>query len=178
MTEIIDVQIIDPNQARVNVTYRGQNGDLADTVLLDATDADIKTWVTEAVRTGSIPGIGADATANFADFVVDRFGPTEQRAYALVQVRPKTPFGNELSPDLDASVRRAEERWADAEKATEVSLDEAIAIACETMTEAIEANRKQIGRNSLASADLACSQRIEKLEAAIKALKDESVRGV
>lgn len=91
--ELTNVQIIDPNQARVNVTWRGQNGELGDTVMLDATDADVKMWVTEAVRTGSVPGIAADPTADFTDFVVDRFGPNEQRAYNLIMIRSKTPFG-------------------------------------------------------------------------------------
>ena len=136
MNEQPHLQVVEANQARVNVTYAGSNGDLEDTVFVDATDADIKAWVTEAVRAGSIPGIAADARADFSDFVVDRFGPTEQRPHALVAVRPKTPFG--ITPELDASVRRAEARWAEDEKATEVSRDEATTIACEVMAKAIE----------------------------------------
>lgn len=58
-----------------------------------ASDADIRRWVTEAVRGGGVPGIRADAGADFGDFVIDRFGPSETRAFSLVQVRPKTPFG-------------------------------------------------------------------------------------
>lgn len=88
-----------PNQARVNITYKGENGDLPDAIFFDATDGDIKTWVTEAVRTGSVPGIPADVTADFADFVVDRFAANAERDYALVQIRPKTPFGSEDKPD-------------------------------------------------------------------------------
>lgn len=81
-------------QARVNVTYGGQNGDLPDLVYFQATDADIRVWVTEAVAAGSIPGIVAAPRANFRDFVVDRFGATVARPYNLIQLRPKTPFGS------------------------------------------------------------------------------------
>jgi len=81
------------NEARVNCTYRGTNGDLPDPVSFDATDAHVKAMVGEALRTGGIPGIPADPDADLADFVVDRFNATEQRPFALVQIRPKTPFG-------------------------------------------------------------------------------------
>jgi hypothetical protein len=85
--------VIGIGQARVNITWSGQNGDLPDTVSVDAADGDIKQWVTEAVRTGGVPGIAADPTADFHDFVVDRFGPNESRPWSLVGIRPKTPFG-------------------------------------------------------------------------------------
>jgi len=81
------------NQARVNITYKGENGDLPDPVFYDAGDADIKTWVTEAVSNGSVPGIPADDAVDFGDFVVDRFSANAEREYNLIQVRPKTPFG-------------------------------------------------------------------------------------
>ena len=89
---------IDPNYARLNVTYAGSNGDLPDPVAYDASDATIREWVTEAVRTGSIPGIPADPNADFRDFVLDRFpaptNPAEgERDYNLLSIRPKTPFG-------------------------------------------------------------------------------------
>jgi len=79
--------------ARVNVTYGGQNGDLADPVNYTATDAEVKAYVTEAVRSGGVPGLRADARADFSEYVVDRFAPTEARPFALLQLRPKTPFG-------------------------------------------------------------------------------------
>ena len=82
-----------PNEARLNITYGGANGDLPDPVSYDATDEAIRGFVTEAVRTGSVPGVRADATADFSDFVVDRFPATAERPYPLVMVRPKTPFG-------------------------------------------------------------------------------------
>lgn len=84
---------IKDTEARVNITYGGKNGDLPDAVFFNATDADVKAWVTEAVRAGSVPGLDAAPDANFADFVIDRFTANETRPYNLFQVRPKTPFG-------------------------------------------------------------------------------------
>lgn len=84
---------MEANEARVNITYKGENGDLPDPVLYDSTDGDIKGWVTEAVAGGSIPGIPADAGADFTDFVVDRFEANAERDYNYIQIRPKTPFG-------------------------------------------------------------------------------------
>ena len=86
-------QMIDHFEARVNITWRGQNGDLPDPVHYHAPNQDVIGWVTEAVRAGSVPGIAADAGADFRDFVVDRFPPSAQRRHNLIQVRPKTPFG-------------------------------------------------------------------------------------
>jgi hypothetical protein len=80
-------------EARVNVTWAGQNGDLPDPVSFDATDGDVKQWLTEAIRTGGVPGIVADRLVDLRDFVVDRFEATGARPYRLIQVRPKTPFG-------------------------------------------------------------------------------------
>ena len=84
---------IKDTEARVNITFAGQNGDLPDPVMFQATDGDIKAWVTEAVRGGGVPGIAAAPNADFSDFVVDRFAATEARPYSLLSVRPKTPFG-------------------------------------------------------------------------------------
>ncbi len=80
-------------EARVNVTYKGQNGDLPDPVNFEATNGDVLGWAAEAIRTGGIPGIATDPGVNLADFVVDRFEPTEARPWNLLQIRPKTPFG-------------------------------------------------------------------------------------
>lgn len=87
------VAVLNNDEARVNVTWQGQNGDLPDPVYVNSTDADLKQMVTEAVRGGDVPGLRADRNANFADFVVDRFGPTEARPWNLIAIRPKTPFG-------------------------------------------------------------------------------------
>lgn len=85
--------MIEETEARVNVTWGGQNGDLPDPVSYDATDGDVLGWVTEAVRGGNVPGLGADQEANFQDYIVERFAATEARPFNLLQVRPKTPFG-------------------------------------------------------------------------------------
>jgi hypothetical protein len=80
-------------EAMVNVTWNGQNGDLPDAISVDASDAEIKTFALEALRTGGIPGIAVDARANLDDFVVDRFAASEEVPYHRVFLRPKTPFG-------------------------------------------------------------------------------------
>jgi len=90
---MVDAIVVNANEARVNVTWGGQNGDLPDTVPFDATDGDIRQWITEAVRTGHIPGMAAAPAADFHDFVIDRFHATAARPYNYIQVRPKTPFG-------------------------------------------------------------------------------------
>jgi hypothetical protein len=87
------VNALKPHEARVNVTWQGQNGDLPDPVAYDSTEKDIRTWITEAVRTGGVPGIRADEAADFKDFMVERFNATEARPFNLIQIRPKTPFG-------------------------------------------------------------------------------------
>lgn len=85
--------MIGPGEARLSVTYGGQYGDLPDPVSFDAKDGDIRQWVTEAIRSGSVPGIPVDENANFQDFVIDRFTANEGRPFNQVQIRPKTPFG-------------------------------------------------------------------------------------
>lgn len=87
------IRVIGENEARVNITYGGANGDLPDPVSFDATDGDIKQWVTEAVRGGGVPGIQATPNADFRDFAVDRFPPNEARPHNTIFIRPKTPFG-------------------------------------------------------------------------------------
>lgn len=85
--------VIPVNEARVNVGYNGQNGDLPDPVSIDAQDEDVKRWVTEAIRTGSIPGIPADPAADLTGYMVDRYPANEARPWNLISIRPKTTFG-------------------------------------------------------------------------------------
>jgi hypothetical protein len=80
------------DQAQLNITWNGQNGDLPDPVRFDATDAEFKQMAAEAVETGYVPGINA-GVANFNDFVVTRFAATDDRPFNRVVIRPKTPFG-------------------------------------------------------------------------------------
>jgi hypothetical protein len=80
-------------ESRLNITFNGQNGDLVESILFDASDSEIKRVATEAVMSGSVPGITQSApTVDFTDFVVDRFPPTENLP-ARCLLRPKTPFG-------------------------------------------------------------------------------------
>ena len=85
--------MIQMNEARVNITWGGQNGDLPDPVSFECTNGDVLQWVTEAVRAGDVPGIRCDPRARFNDFVVDRYRANDARPFNLIQVRPKTPFG-------------------------------------------------------------------------------------
>lgn len=87
------LRLVGENEARVNITYKGEIGELPDPVNYEAGEADVKQWVTEALRDGGIPGVTADAGANLTDFVVERFRSNETRPYNLIQIRPKTPFG-------------------------------------------------------------------------------------
>ena len=84
---------MEATEARVNVTFNGQNGDLPDPVGFDSTDGDIRGWISEALRTGGVPGIEAVGQVDLTDFKVDRFAATETRPYNLIQLRPKTAFG-------------------------------------------------------------------------------------
>lgn len=81
------------NMARLNITYQRQNGDLPDPVAFDAADGDIRQWVTEAVRTGSVPGIGEHAQVDLRNFIIERFASDAQVPYNRIFVRPKTEFG-------------------------------------------------------------------------------------
>ena len=92
---------IKDTEARVNITYGGKNGDLPDPVMFQSADGDIKTWVTEAVRNGGVPGLEAVPIADFGNFVIDRFAASEARPYNLIQVRPKTPFGLAFNPPTE-----------------------------------------------------------------------------
>jgi hypothetical protein len=86
------LEMVERNEARLNITYGGFNGDLADPVSYDAADGDIFQWAAEAVRTGGVPGIPADANVDFSDFVIDRFDARDDQP-SKVLIRPKTPFG-------------------------------------------------------------------------------------
>jgi hypothetical protein len=103
MDDIMDAEVVDgvalpapalqPDQARLNITWAGNNGDLPEPVSYDATDEDIKTWAAEAVRGGHIPGIPAAEDVAFHDFIVDRFPATPDVGFNRLFLRPKTPFG-------------------------------------------------------------------------------------
>lgn len=79
-------------EAVLQVTYMGQQGDLPDPILYDLSDQQIRQIAEESIRSGTIVGISADASASLTDFVVDRF-PERENLPNRIQVRPKTPFG-------------------------------------------------------------------------------------
>ena len=88
------VRVIQPHQARVEVTYKRQHGELPDAVTFDSTDGDIRGWLTEALRTGGIPGIEADPMANLTDYVIEKFDAVPGvRDHKMIQARPKVEFG-------------------------------------------------------------------------------------
>jgi len=96
MVDNIVPNLVPDGTARLNITYQGNNGDLPDPVLVDASDEQIRRMASEALLAGNIPGIPAVANVNLADFVVDRFAATKARPYSMIQLRPKTPFGSRL----------------------------------------------------------------------------------
>ena len=83
----------EPVEARLNLTLNGQNSDYPDQIAYDLPDAEIRRIAEEGVRGGYVPGITADGSANFTDFVVDRFAPAEGVAFHRIVLRPKVPFG-------------------------------------------------------------------------------------
>ena len=80
-------------EATVNITWGGKNTELRDPVSFLASDAQILRWVNEALRTGSVAGIGANEGASVSDHVVDRFAATAAKPINRIFIRPKTPFG-------------------------------------------------------------------------------------
>ncbi|MCA9706448.1 MAG: hypothetical protein KDK70_11415 [Myxococcales bacterium] len=81
--------------ARLNITWNGQNGDLPDPVSWHASDKEILQWATEAVRSGSVPGITKTHNVQLHRFVVDRFPANKQVREDRIYVRPPTPFGGD-----------------------------------------------------------------------------------
>lgn len=86
------IQVVEPNQAVLNITYRGSNGNLREPIGFMSSDGDVKQIATEAVRTGYIDGIPADLNVDFRDFVVERFTATAELPNRIF-LRPKTEFG-------------------------------------------------------------------------------------
>ena len=81
------------HEARLNITWAGQNGDLPDPVPYTASIRQLKSWVVEAVEQGSVVGIDCRGRVDLHDFVVDRFPATPTTPYNRIFIRPKTPFG-------------------------------------------------------------------------------------
>jgi hypothetical protein len=85
---------IEQHEARVNITFQGQNADLPDPVTFDTPDADIIRMVEEAVRGGDVPGLPEGPDAEFENSVVERYDANETTPYNRIMVRPKVPFGS------------------------------------------------------------------------------------
>lgn len=96
MTTSARPQALGDHDAVVNITYKGQAGDLPDPVNIDSTDNMIKQFVAEALRGGNVPGI--DPVTGFvdddlADLVVERIAPhPPEYDFHRILVRPKTGF--------------------------------------------------------------------------------------
>ncbi len=86
------VRVPGEDEARVNVTYANQNGDLPDPVLYDSADTDVVRMAQEALRGGGIPGIDANIGADLSGYKVDRVPSKEGQPNRLF-IRPKTEFG-------------------------------------------------------------------------------------
>jgi hypothetical protein len=96
--------MIRDHEARVNITFDGQNFDLPDPVLyypggnIRAWEADIRQMAAEAIRTGSVPGVAARRHVDLSNFMVDRFDKPANPGVGQVDhnrvfVRPKTAYG-------------------------------------------------------------------------------------
>ena len=84
---------INKHEAWMNITWQGQNGDLADPVSFTASDHQLKHWAAEAIRGRSVPGIHTRDHVSLNDFIVDRFPANRTNPYNRIMIRPKTPFG-------------------------------------------------------------------------------------
>lgn len=84
---------IPADMARLNITYRRQNGDLRDLVRSDLTNDQVCRIAQEAIRAGNVPGIAKDEFADLQDFVAEPVLPTAEYPYHRYLLHPKTPFG-------------------------------------------------------------------------------------
>lgn len=81
------------HEARLNITWNGQNGELRESVYRDASDEELERFAAEAVRAGDVPGIARDPRVRFEGYVVDRLPPSDARPIPMIFLRPKTAFG-------------------------------------------------------------------------------------
>lgn len=82
---------MEANQARLNITYHGEQGDLPNPVYYDATDVEVRAWAQEAIRSGSVINITADPDADLSGFEIERV-PAGNGFPNQLLVRPKTRF--------------------------------------------------------------------------------------
>ncbi len=83
------------DEARVNVTWKGENGDMVNPVPWGAPHGDILAFAAESIRNGGVIGITADPAADLKDFRVDPHPakPDGGYSYNRFTIRPKTAFG-------------------------------------------------------------------------------------
>ena len=84
--------------AKLNVTYSGENGDLVDMVPFDTPDDAVIQMAREALQPNeagvqSVPGITPVRDADFTDYRVFRY-PAKDDLPNRIVLRPKTPFGH------------------------------------------------------------------------------------
>lgn len=89
----VDLRALGANEARLNVTYDGQNADLNEAVPFGASDAEIKAWAREAIMGGAFGVLRARGPVDLSDFVVDRFPANAKIPENRIFLRPITPFG-------------------------------------------------------------------------------------
>jgi len=87
------VAAVAEDEASLNVTWAGQNGNLPDPIPFNSTNREVMAIAQEAIRAGDIPGINADRAANLEGFVIDKFAATEGIPFGRIVARPSTPFG-------------------------------------------------------------------------------------
>lgn len=90
MTDIV-IQPRD-DEAVVNVTWRGQCGDLPSPAPWNSSDRDIIAMATEAIRHGGVRGIDADPHVDLDGFMVQKVDAKDGLPNRFI-ARPKTPFG-------------------------------------------------------------------------------------
>jgi len=90
MNMLIEMNV---QEARLNITWNGQNGDLVEPVPFDAGDQELKAWAREAILGGSVPGIRTNGRVDLSDYAVDRFRANGTVPYNRIFLRPVTPFG-------------------------------------------------------------------------------------
>lgn len=78
--------------AVVNVTWKGQNGDLTSPVRWGTSDRDVIAAATEAIRHGGARGVDADSDVNLEGFVVQKVDAKDGLPNRYI-LRPKVPFG-------------------------------------------------------------------------------------
>jgi hypothetical protein len=93
MTTLNELSALNEDEATLNITWGGENGNLSDPIPFGASTTDIKSWASEAVSNGNVAGIAEDTNVDFGDFIVDRYRASTEKPYNSVFLRPKTPFG-------------------------------------------------------------------------------------